>query len=175
MHIVLLLLALFGGGIFWWYRLKMLSNAAGDIIDIAGTFRGYIRRRQMRRKAEESPAAAIEDPVHAAATVILAILADDGRVTEALTAAVRNVLLEISSAKEADEALIYAEWACRQVGDTVTIIDKATPLLRQRLNNSEKHELIDMLRRAVAAGQSSSADYSNRLKRLTQKLGLQVD
>ena len=134
-----------------------------------------MRRMQMRRKAEESPVTAIEDPVHAAATVILAIVAEDGHIEGKHIAAVRNVLLEISSVSEAGEALIYAEWACRQIGDMATIIDKTAPLLRQWLNNSEKHELIDMLRRAVAAVQSSSAGYTNRVKRLTQKLGLPVD
>ena len=161
MHIVLLFFGLLGGGLFWWYRLKVLGSAAGDLLDTVGTFRGYIRRMQLRRKAEESPLTAIESPVCAAATVILAIVADGSSIDERPTAAVRGVLVDIGSVEEVDEALIYADWACRQVGDTSTIIDKTTPLLRQWLSSSEKHELIDML----APGQRFC---SNRFRSLQQ-------
>ena len=77
MHIVLAVLGLLGGGLFWWYRLKVLGEAAGDFIDGAGRARGYFRRRRIWTQAEHSPLTAIEDPVLAAATLIFAIIAED--------------------------------------------------------------------------------------------------
>lgn len=69
MHIVLAILGLFGGGLFWWYRLKILSEAAGDVADSMGRVRGCFRRRKIRQQATHSPLTAIEDLVLAAATV----------------------------------------------------------------------------------------------------------
>lgn len=71
MHIVLAVLGILGGGLFWWYRMKVLGEAASELIDSAGRARGYFRRRKIRKMAEHSPLTAIEDPVLAAATVIL--------------------------------------------------------------------------------------------------------
>jgi hypothetical protein len=47
MHIVLAILGLLGGGLIWWYRLKVLSEAAGDVVGSMGRVRGYFRRRKI--------------------------------------------------------------------------------------------------------------------------------
>ncbi|WP_271897653.1 hypothetical protein [Candidatus Phyllobacterium onerii] len=174
MHIILAVLGLLGGGLFWWYRLKVLGEAAGDVIDSAGRVRGYFRRRKIRLQAEHSPLTAIEDPVLAAATLILAIIAEDTLITDGHFDAVRRVILDISSPKKADEAMIYAKWAFSQVGDTATVIEKTSPFLRQQLNELEKCELIDMVGEAAAAVPVSH-HYGQRVRKLKQRLGLQVD
>ncbi|ATU93990.1 hypothetical protein [Phyllobacterium zundukense] len=174
MHIVLAILGILGGGLFWWYRLKVLGDAASDAIDSAGRVRGYFRRRKIRLQAEHSPLTAIEDPVLAAATVIFAIIAEDILITEGHFDAVRSVLIDISNPRKADEAMIYAKWAFIQIGDTPTVIEKTSPFLRQRLNDLEKNELIDMVGVAAAAVPVSH-HYGQRVRKLKQRLGLQVD
>ena len=87
---------------------------------------------------------------------------------------VRSVILDISSPRKADEAMIYAKWAFAQVGDTATVIEKISPFLRQRLSELEKCELIDMVG-AAAAAVPVSQHYGQRVRKLKQRLGLQVD
>lgn len=70
--------------------------------------------------------------------------------------------------------MIYAKWAFAQVGDTPTVIEKTSPLLRERLNDLEKYELIDMVGAAAAAVPVSQL-YGQRVRKLKQRLGLQVD
>lgn len=174
MHIVLAILGILGGGLFWWYRMKVLGEAASEVIDSAGRVRGYFRRRKIRHQAEHSPLTAIEDPVLAAATVIFAIVAEDCLMTENHFDAVRSVVADISNPRKADEAMIYARWAFAQIGDAQTVIEKTSPFLRQRLNDLEKYELIDMVGVAAAAVPVSQL-YGQRVRKLKQRLGLQVD
>jgi uncharacterized tellurite resistance protein B-like protein len=174
MHIVLAILGLLGGGLFWWYRLKVLSEAAGDVVDSMGRVRGYFRRRKIRQQATHFPLTAIEDPVLAAATVIFALIAEDTLITENHFDAVRSVLIDVSNPRKADEAMIYAKWAITQIGDTATIIEKTSPLRRRQLNDLEKCELIDMIG-AAAAAVPVSHHYGQRIRKLKQRLGLQVD
>lgn len=174
MHIVLAILVLLGGALFWWYRLKVLGEAAGDVIDSVGRARGYLRRRRIRLQAEHSPLTAIEDPILAAATLIFAIIAEDVLITDNHFEAVRGLILDISNPRKADEAMIYAKWAFSQIGDTPTVIEKISPFLRQQLSELEKYELIDMVEDAASAV-SVSQHYGQRVRKLKQRLGLQVD
>jgi hypothetical protein len=174
MHIVLAVFALLGFGLFWWYRLKMLNEAADDIIDGTGRLRGYFRRRRIRLQAEHSPLTAIEDPILAAATLIFAIIAEDVLITDDHIDVVRSVIFDISSPKKADEAMIYAKWAFGQIGDTAIVIEKVAPYLRQQLTELEKCELIDMVDDAACAV-AVSQRYGQRVRKLKQRLGLQVD
>lgn len=174
MHILLALLGIVGGGLFWWYRVRTLGDAASDVIDTAGKARGYLRRRKIRTQHEHSPLTAIDDPVLAAATVIFSIISEDTPVTDSHYEAVRDAIIDISDPAKADEAVIYAKWAAGQIDDTVTVIEKTSPFLRQRLNEAEKRELIDMVGRAAAAV-TVSPNYGQRVKKLKQKLGLEID
>ncbi len=174
MHIVLLVLGLLGGGVFWWYRLMFLGRAASDIADEAGRIRGHFRRRKIRMQAENSPLTAINDPVHAAATIILAIISEDEMIDDRHTGAVRKVLLKVTNCLQVDEAVIYARWACDQIGDTVTVIEKTTLFINQRLSEVEKCELLDMLEETAAAVPPTQ-HYKQRVRKLRQRLGFQVN
>jgi uncharacterized tellurite resistance protein B-like protein len=174
MHILLALLVIVGGGLFWWYRMRTLGDAASDVIDTAGKARGYLRRKKIRTQHEHSPLTAIDDPVLAAATVIFAIVSEDALITDNHYEAVRDAIIDICEPAKADEAVIYAKWAASQIDDTVTVIEKTSLLLQQRLNDMEKLELIDMVGKAAGAV-AVPPTYGRRVKKLKQKLGLEVD
>jgi uncharacterized tellurite resistance protein B-like protein len=164
MHIIVAFLGLVGGGLFWCYRLRAMGEAAHEIVDHAGRARGYFRRKKIRKQTELSPLTAIEDPAIAAATVIYAIISEDNLPGDNQIEAVRSVIANISDAKK-------AEWAYRQIGNTATVIEKTSPLLRGQLNDMEKHELIDMVNKAAAAV-SVSPHYSQRVKSSSKGSGL---
>ena len=90
MHILLAVFGILGVAAFWWYRLKMMNDAANDAADVIGRVRGNIRRKRIRHQNEMSPLTAIDDPVVAAATLISAMVSDDVPLTPEREAALRK-------------------------------------------------------------------------------------
>jgi hypothetical protein len=169
MPFILAVLGIAGAAAFWWYRIKMMKDAAGEIADAVGRVQGGLRRGKLRKKAVLAPLTAI------AATVIMAIAAEGVAVSDALERRVREEIGTIATSdKQIDEAVIYAKWASDQVADVPTVIDKTALLLKQRLADDEKHELVAMLVRATPSDERH-AMFRRRVDQLQRKLGLEVD
>lgn len=176
MHILIALLGILGAGAFWWYRLKYMGDAAGEVVDKIGQVRGSMRRSKLRKQASLSPLTAVDDPVVAAATIITAIVTDDKPLTEARETALREAIAGLSDTPKADESVIYAKWAAAQIDDTNVVIDKLAPLLRDRLDPGEKEDFLVMTRGIVDAEPNDPPRLTQQnLRRLRQKLGLQID
>jgi uncharacterized tellurite resistance protein B-like protein len=174
MHIVVIVLGVLGAATFWWYRLKMMGDAANEVVDQVGRVQGHFRRQKLRKKAAVAPVAAIDDPVIAAATLMTAIAAEDAVVSDALKDRVRDVVTGIaSSAEKAEEAVTYAVWASNQVAEVQTVIDQTATFLKDKLNNDEKEELVGMVQ-SVVLKDERHAMYAQRIDRLRRKLGLVV-
>ncbi len=172
MHILLAILGIAAAGVFWWYRLKYMSDAANEIAGQVGKVQGHFRRQKLRKKAAVAPVAAIDDPVVAAATVMMAIGAEDVVATEALEARVLEAVKPIASSEEkAVEAVAYAKWASDQVADVPTVIDKTAGFLTGKLDEQEKEELVAMVQ-SVILKEERHAMYAQRIDRLRRKLGL---
>lgn len=175
MHILLAILGILGVGAFWWYRLKFMGEAASEVADAVGSMQGNIRRSKLRKKAALSPITAIDDPITAAATVIMAIAAEDVPVSEALEKRVRDEITAIAETpKQVDEAVIYAKWASDQVAEVGSVIDKACLLLKERLDEGEKEDLVKMVL-AVAPPAERHAMFPRRIEQLRRRLGLVVE
>ena len=176
MHIIIAIVGLLGAGAFWWYRLKYMGQAANEVVDKIGSVRGSIKRKKLRKQASLSPLTAVDDPVIAAATLVIAIAADDMPLGEAREAALREAIAGISSPAKADEALIYGKWAADQIDDTVVVIDKLSPMLRDRLDDGEKEELLDMVAAVLSVDSGNRPPLAaQRIRRLRQKLGLETN
>ena len=175
MHILLAALGLMGVAAFWWYRLKMMNDAAGEVADVLGRIQGQFRRKRLRRQAAVAPLTAIDDPVVAAATLITAIVSENVPMTPPREAGVRAVIAEIADAKKTEEALAYAKWAAAQIDDTEVVMDKLTPFLRDRLDPDERNDLLQMTRRALPADQDRPPLFDQRMRRLKQKFGFEIN
>ncbi|WP_018430295.1 hypothetical protein [Hoeflea sp. 108] len=175
MHILIILLGLLGGAAFWWYRIRYLSEAASEVADAVGRVRGSVRRKQLRKQAELSPLATIDDPVVAAATLIIAIVTEGMAIAPDRENVIRSAISEIANVGKADEAVIYGKWAASQIDDANVVIDKLGPFLRDCLNESERHHVLDMIRDVAAAGGSLPPLLDRRVQRLRQKFGFQVN
>lgn len=174
MHIVLMILGVLAAGGFWWYRMRAASDAANEVIDMAGRVRGSIRRKRIRKQNEMSPLTAINDPVVAAATLITALATDDVALSVEREAATRDWLGEIATDAAADEAMIYGKWAAAQIDDAGTVIDKLGLFLGGKLTDAEKHGLLEKAREILKVQGPELVAREVRLRRLTQKLGLEV-
>lgn len=175
MHIVVIILGLLGAGAFWWYRLKMMNDAAGEIVDTVGRVRGSMRRKKIRQQNELSPLTAIDDPVVAAATLIAAIVMDDVALNPNRESALRQETESVADPAKLEETVIYAKWAAGQIDDASTVIDKLGPFLSGKLTESEKIDLVAMVRRVALTEGPPLASLDQRMRRLRQKIGLQID
>src|SRR4029079_3745560 len=125
MPILIAVLGVLGAAAFWWYRVKHMGQAAGEIVDAVGRAQGTLRRGALRKKAALAPITAIDDPVTAAATGIMAIAAEGVPVSDALIARIREEIRGVAANdKKLDEAVIYAKWASDQVADVPVVIDR---------------------------------------------------
>lgn len=174
MHIVLLVLGVLAGLGFWWYRLQQAGNAASEVVDTLGRARGAMRRKKIRRQTELSPLTAIDDPVVAAATLLVALVTDEVALSPEREQAVAEKIGALTSREKADEALVYGKWANSQVDDTSTTISKVAPFLAGRLSEAEKHTMVDMARAVVSVEGPALPAASQNIRRLTQKLGIEV-
>jgi len=174
MHILLIVVGALGAAAFWWYRLKVMHDAAGEVADAVGRVRGNMRRKKIRRQNELSPVTAIDDPVTAAATLIASIMSDDVQLRSAREDALRKEIAAIAAEGKLDEVLVYAKWAAEQIDDTQVVIDKLGPMLANRLDENEKQGLLDMVRRVAMADGEPLPMLEPRMRRLRQKLGLVV-
>ncbi|TKB78608.1 MAG: hypothetical protein E5W81_14145 [Mesorhizobium sp.] len=175
MHVLIAAIGLLGAAAFWWYRLKTMNDAAREVADVVGRVQGNIRRKKLRKQAALSPLTAIDDPVVAAATLITAIISEHGPVLPQREAAIRSVISEIADKKQTDEAVIYAKWAASQIDDATVVIDKLAPFLRERLDAAERSDLLQMVSRAAEADGQSLQISDQRMLRLRQKLGFEVN
>ncbi|WP_027169079.1 hypothetical protein [Mesorhizobium sp. WSM3224] len=176
MPFLIAILGVLGAAAIWWYRMKAMNEAARDVADVIGRVQGSVRRKKLRKQAALSPLTAIDDPVVAAATLITAIVSEQGPVLPKREAVIRDVISQISeSPKKTDEAVVYAKWAAAQVDDTTIVIDKLAPFLRERLDPHERDDLLRMLSRAAQGGEQSLKIADQRMLRLRQKLGFEVN
>ena len=174
MHILIAIAGILAAGAFWWYRMQYMGKAAGEVADAIGHVRGNMRRNALRKKSALSPITAIDDPVVAAATVILSIATEDTHLTDELESSLRMQINEISGSERAtDEAVVYAKLASAQVADVPIVIDKTSALLKTKLSDNEKEDLLLMVDK-VAMPESRHALYPRRMELLRRKLGLIV-
>ncbi|WP_325606779.1 hypothetical protein [Pseudorhodoplanes sp.] len=168
------MIVLLVAAVLWWYRRKMIKEAANDVADVLGRVRGSVRRERLEGKDEVSALTAIDDPVVAAATLILAVATDGPRMTREREQALRKVIVGVAAQGKAHDAIDYAKWATGRVGDAGVVIDTLAPLLRERLNEAEKGDLITMTRRVATAGGPPLPMLEMRMHKLRQKLGVVV-
>ncbi len=174
MHIIIALMGIIGGAAFWWYRMKATSDAANEVFDAVGRVRGNMRRGKIRKKAAMAPISAIDDPIVAAATIMVSIITEDTVLSPLVEEPIRTQLASIAAPAKLDETMLYATWATNQVADVQSVVDIAGTYLSKQLSENEKHELVDMIM-AAAPEEKRSELFPQRIKRLQQKLGLKLN
>ncbi len=174
MSLIVALMGIIGGAVFWWYRMKATSDAANEVFDAVGRVRGNMRRGKIRKKAAMAPISAIDDPVIAAATIMVSIITEDTVLSPLVEQPIRAQLATIATPAKLDETMLYAAWATNQVADVQSVIDIAGTYLSKQLSDDEKHEIIKMIM-AAAPIEKRSELFPQRIKRLQQKLGLKLN
>lgn len=169
MHNLILIIGVLSALAVWWFRLRMIGRAAGDVGQVAGRMRAGLRRRSARRRAADESLAGIEDPVTGAATVLVAMAADEIPLTPRDEKAIRSALLAVATPEEADGALEYGKWVNTQIDDPAVVIDRLAPLFKARLNPRQRAEFVAVID-TVKKGITYSSRYDEWRDRVIDRL-----
>jgi len=151
MAIIGIILAALAGIGIWYYRVKMLHDAASDLADLAGRARGAYRMNRFKKKADGATLNAVDDPALAAAIFLYALANEDKASLHKAEPEVRRLMTPVVVA-DLDELLSYAQWAARDVVDPRDIVRRFKPLWRASLTVGERQQLVGMAETIIAQG-----------------------
>ena len=116
MHILLGILSLLGVAAIWYWRVRMMREAASELSDAASNVRGAARRFLYKRKHNVHPADSVNDPRLAAAGIVVAVATMDTPISQA---EIKALTTEMQSTfgvgeREALDMLSFGRWVAGQ-------------------------------------------------------------
>ena len=172
MHVLLAILGVLGALAFWWYRMKYISDAANEVIDTAERVRGAYRRRKFRNKSEGSVLTAIDDPVTAAAAIMVSVAQQEGPISSSTEDLIKKHIASIAGDHDVEEEFVFAKWVGENVVDPNNISMKLASVWTSTLNRDERQALLDMVRQVASSENEPSAIQLDAIERLSERLGL---
>ncbi len=171
MHILLAVLAILGGGAFWWFRMRNIADAASDVHDVAGKAWGKYKRAKFRKKVNDSPLEAVQDPMAAALVMLLSIAKADGPVTNRAETLITRFATEDMQADDATELLTFSNWVVGHVVDANDVARRYSKLWGNALNLEERRQFFEMARRVAEVDGAVTHTKEAILSRLKERLG----
>lgn len=132
------------GAAAWWWRLKMLKDVGGEVIDSVERMRGAYKRRQFRKAAEAAPLASIRDPAIAAVTLFLCLANEKPAHKDAAKELIRKRMMGIIEDRDMEEVIVFADWTAKNVISPEDPVRRFRDVWLTHLNIDERHELIDI-------------------------------
>jgi hypothetical protein len=172
MQFLLGILALLGGAAFWWWRMKMIGQAANEMSDAAGRAIGKYKRYKFRKKVEDSPLEAVDDPLAAAVVMMMAIAQERGPLLEATEQAIRHELVTVMRVDDPTEVIVFAKWVATHVVDANNVSQRYSKLWIGALSHDERDEFLSSVERVAAAEGPIVPAQRAALTKLRERLGL---
>lgn len=172
MHIVLGFLALLGGAAFWWWRMKMIGEAANEITDAAGRAVGKYKRYKFRKKVEDSPLEAVDDPLAAAVVMMMAVARESGPLLETTERAIARELKSVMHVQDPTEVMVFAKWVAGHVTDSNNVSTRYAKLWLTQLNRDERQDFLSAVERVAAAEGSMVPAQAAVISKLRDRLAL---
>jgi uncharacterized tellurite resistance protein B-like protein len=172
MHIVAGLIAILGTLGLILYRLSQAGAAARDVADVASEVKGWMRKRQWQTRTHVDEAREVIDPRLAATTMMAAIAADDGPLTERQQTKIFDfmALHFAMSGDEASEMLAQSRWLAREVGDLSSYLIRLIGPIHNHCTDDEKRHLIDMLTAVAGVQNQPNSAQEQAINGLAQRL-----
>jgi hypothetical protein len=172
MAVIGIIVAILGGIAVWWWRVQMMRDAAGSVIDVAGKARGMISRARFKQRAGSSVLAGVDSPGMAAATLVYSVMSlkrpvgitDEDKIDAMLETVCRM------PDKERADAMAFAAWAAGQVVDTNEIVRRFLPLWQEALDTPQRQELVNMALEAAELNGPPTDAQAAAIKRLSEGL-----
>ena len=172
MPMLMTIIAALVGLSFWWWRLKVMSEAASDVGDAAGRVWGKYKRFKFRQKVELSPVESVKDPAAAAVVMMFAMIKEESTITEAAEASVRRQVVEQMKISDPTELMVFGKWVATHVIDANSVSQRYAKLWAGALNMDERAELVEMVRSSASAIAPLTRNQDVKLKKLRERLGL---
>jgi hypothetical protein len=172
MAIIGIIAAVVGGIAVWWWRVQMMRDAAGSVIDVAGKAKGMISRARFKQRAGSSVLAGVDSPGMAAATLVYSIMSlkrPVGTMDEDKIDAMLETVCRLNDRDRAD-AMAFASWASGQVVDANEIVRRFLPLWQEALQQPERQELVNMALEAAELNGPPTDAQSVAVRRLGEGL-----
>lgn len=166
------LIAILGGAAVWWWRFKMVSEAANDVTDVAGRAWGKYKRNKFRKKVEDSPLQTVDDPATAAVVMMYAMAKEAGPLTEKVEAAIRLEVAATMKINDADELITFGKWVASHATDANNVTLRYAKLWTGALSASECREFTDMVERVADVAGPRDQSVRIKLEKLRERLGL---
>lgn len=178
MHILVALLGIIGFIAVWYYRLKMLRDAANDGRKAIETVANLPRKMRFKNKSVKGGLSVVDDPREAAAILMLEIAQARGTLTERQEAVIRGEIMHHFEFSEGDanELIGQAGWLSRNAGASHVVMSKMTDFVRKTPGMTGK-ELVDLDGMLVAISEAEGDPTESQLDLLTiyrEKTGLRV-
>ncbi len=151
MHIILGFMALLGGAAFWWWRMRMIGEAANEITDAAGRAVGKYKRYKFRKKVEDSPLEAVYDPLAAAVVMMIAVARERGPLLETTEQAIARELKTVMHVADPTEVMVFAKWVAGHVADPNNVSTRYAKLWLNQLNPREREDFVAAVERVADA------------------------
>ncbi len=174
MHIVLGLLAILGGAAFWWWRLKMMGEAANDVNNAVGRVVGNYKRKKFLKKAGESPLASITDPAAAAVVMMFAVAKEEMPLNDAVEKIVQDEVTNTMKITDSTELMVFSKWVVSHVADANNVSLRCGKLWMTALSVAEREDFVAMIERVAKNCGGLTTNQENKIKKLRERLGFQV-
>jgi uncharacterized tellurite resistance protein B-like protein len=172
MHILLGLIAVIVGIAVWWWRIRMMSEAAGQITDVAGRAWGKYKRNKFKGKVEASPIEAVEDPAAAAVIMMIAVAQVGRPLSPKAEATIEQIASSEMRLGDVTELMTFAKWVASHVIEPNDLSRRYARLWTGALNVDERHDFLAMVRRVAQVDGDLNAEKQSILSKLHERLGL---
>lgn len=172
MQFILGFLAILGGGAFWWWRMKMIGEAANEITDAAGRAVGKYKRYKFRKKVEDSPLEAVDDPLAAAVVMMIAVARERGPLLDSTEAAIARELKTVMHVADPSEVMVFAKWVAGHVTDPNNVSTRYARLWLSNLNRHEREDFLSAVERVAATEGALTPVQSAVIAKLRDRLAL---
>jgi uncharacterized tellurite resistance protein B-like protein len=153
--------------------MKYIGGAAHEAVDAAQRLRGAYRRRKFRGKSEGSVLTAIDDPLTAAAAMMVSVASLEGPLSSQTEAVIRENLGVIAAGHDIEEEFVFARWVSDKVVDPNNMSTKFASLWTSKLTPDERVHLVEMVHTAASADGPASPSQLAAIARLRDRLGIE--
>ena len=119
----------------------MVKEATDEIGDMAGRAWGQYKRHKFRKKVQDSPLEAVDDPVGTAVVMMLAVAKEAGPITPEMEAAAHREITRSLKIAEPNELLVFSKWVTSHVQDANNVSPPYAKALGRRLKYGRTPEI----------------------------------
>jgi uncharacterized tellurite resistance protein B-like protein len=115
---------------------------------------------------------AVDDPVAAAVILMMAVASEEHPLTQTAEAVIRKEVAKTIGIADPTEVMVFGKWVASHVEDANNVSLRYAKLWMRDLSESEREDLVQMVRRVAAADGEVSARQQLKIAKLRERLAL---